>query len=143
MPDPVVCVDANIVVSLVTSEVQSRKALALWTEWMERDYKVVAPALLGYEVASALRRKVARGSLSREDAKRSLETALSLDLELVDPGQHLLQALDLAAELQRPSLHDAAYLALAKILQCEFWTADESLYSAIKPGFRLIRCIRD
>jgi predicted nucleic acid-binding protein len=61
MPNSPVCVDANIIVALVTSKAQSGRALALWSEWMRGDIRVTAPALLRYEVPSALRRKVVRG----------------------------------------------------------------------------------
>ncbi len=87
MPRSPVCVDASIVVALVTPEAQSEQALSLWAEWMEGEVKVIAPTLLRCEVASALRRKVVRALMSLEDARRALETALSLDIEYLDPPQ--------------------------------------------------------
>jgi hypothetical protein len=39
------CVDARIIISLVTSEAQSQKALNLWAKWMQEDIHVVAPSL--------------------------------------------------------------------------------------------------
>ena len=51
---------------------------------MQEDIHVVAPSLLSYEVTSALRRKVVRGIMSYEDARRSLEAVSSLDIEFFD-----------------------------------------------------------
>jgi len=135
MPRSPVCVDTSIVVALVTPEAQSEQALSLWAEWMEGEVKVVAPTLLRCEVASALRRKVVRALMSLEDARRALEAALSLDIEYLDPPQLPLCAFDLAARLNRPAAYDAHYLALAQMLEAEFWTADERLYNAVQDEF--------
>jgi predicted nucleic acid-binding protein len=84
MQRSLVCVDANIIISLVTAEAQSQKALNLWTKWMQEDIHVASPSLLRYEVTSALRRKVVCGIMSYEDARRSLEAVSSLDIEFFD-----------------------------------------------------------
>ena len=143
MPRLPVCVDANIVVALVTTETQSEKALALWAEWMRGGVQVVAPALLRYEVTSALRRKVVRGAMSLQDARRALEETLALDIELLDPSELSPRALDLAARFNRPAAYDAHYLALAEMMEGEFWTADERLYNAVRDDFPRIRWLGD
>jgi len=135
MPRSPVCIDANLVVGLVTTEAQSKRALALWAEWMRGNTRVIAPTLLRYEVTSALRRKALQGVLSAQDARRALEQALSLDIELLDPPTLSLRAFDLAARFNRPAAYDAHYLALTEILGAEFWTADERLYNAVREGF--------
>jgi len=38
----------------------------------------------------------------------------------------------LAAQFNRPAAYDSQYLAVAERLGCEFWTADERLYNAVK-----------
>ena len=58
MPKSPVCVDASVVVALVTAERFSRVALTLWQEWITQSLQPTAPLLLRYEVASALYRKV-------------------------------------------------------------------------------------
>ena len=136
-----VCVDAGIIISLVTSEVQSQKALDLWTKWMREDVQVVAPSLLNYEVTSALHRKVLRGILSYEDARRSLETVLSLDIEFFDHPELSLRAYDIASRYNLSTAYDAFYLASAEMLGCEFWTSDERLYNTIKGDFHNLRLI--
>jgi len=136
-----VCVDASIIISLVTSEAQSQKVLDLWAKWMQEDVKVVAPSLLNYEVTSALRRKVFRGIMSHEDARRSLETFSSLDIEFFDHSELALCAYDIAFRYNLPTAYDAFYLASAEILGCEFWTSDERLYNIIKEDFHNLHWI--
>ena len=141
MPNLPVCVDASLVVALVTPESQSERALALWTAWMSRDAEVVAPHLLRYEVASALWCKVVRGLMQAKDARRALEVALSLDIAFLDPPELPLRAFDLASRLNRPSTYDTCYLALTDIVGGKFWTADERLYNAVRNAFPAIRWV--
>jgi len=135
MSNSPVCVDASIVVALVTTEAQGEQALTLWSDWMQRDIQVAAPVLLQYEVTSALWRKAVRGTMSLPDARRALQEALCLDIQLLDSPELCLRAFDLAARFNRPSAYDTCYLAVAEMLDGEFWTADERLYNAIRSEF--------
>jgi predicted nucleic acid-binding protein len=135
MPRSPVCVDANVVVALVTAELFSRAAFGLWQEATRKDWQPVAPSLLRYEVTSALRRKIVQGAMASEDAYQALREALALDIDYLDPADLSLRALELAARFQRPSAYDAHYLALAGHLECPFWTADERLCNAIRTDF--------
>jgi predicted nucleic acid-binding protein len=139
MPNWPICVDASVVVALVAPESQSERALTLWTTWMSRETRVVAPGLLRYELASALWRKAVRGLMQMEDARRALEVALSLDITFLDPPELPLKAFDLASRLNRPTTYDMCYLALTEIVGGEFWTADERLYNAVREAFPAIR----
>ncbi|MFQ6100918.1 MAG: type II toxin-antitoxin system VapC family toxin [Anaerolineae bacterium] len=139
MPRSPVCVDANVVVALVTAERFSHAALALWQELTHRDLQPVAPLLLRYEVTSTLRRKIVRGAMSSEDAGQALREALALDIHYLDPPGLSEQAFELAARFQRPAAYDAHYLALAHHLNCSFWTADERLYNSIRADCPRIR----
>jgi len=143
MPRSPVCIDASIVVALVTPEGQSEKALALWGEWMRAGVEIIAPTLLRCEVASALWRKVVRNVMGLEDARRCLQEALSLDIEFLDPPELPLRAFDLAARFRRPAAYDAHYLALAELMKAEFWTADERLCNAVRKEFPHIRWLGD
>ena len=141
MQKSLVCVDASIIISLVTSEAQSQKVLDLWTKWMQEDIDVVAPSLLSYEVTSALRRKVVRGIMSYEDARRSLEAFSSLDIEFFNQSDLSLRAYDIAFRFNLPTAYDAFYLAVSEILECEFWTSDERLCNAIRESFHNLCCL--
>lgn len=143
MPRSPVCVDASLVVALVTPEVQSEKAIGLWGEWMRSGVKIIAPPLLRCEVASALWRKVVRSVMELEDARLCLQEALSLDIEFLDPPELPLRAFQLAARFRRPAAYNAHYLALAELMKAEFWTADERLCNAVRKEFPHIRWLGD
>jgi predicted nucleic acid-binding protein len=139
MPKSPVCVDASVVVALVTAERFSRVALTLWQEWITQSLQPTAPLLLRYEVASALYRKVSDGKMSREDARRALDKALACDIRYLDPSNINVSAFDLAARLKRPTTYDSHYLVLAEQLDCLYWTGDERFYTSAAVEFSRIR----
>ena len=60
-------------------------------------------------------------------------------VEFFEDDALLKSAYELADEFNRPRAYDAQYLLLAKRLSCEFWTADERMFNAVKDKFTDIR----
>jgi predicted nucleic acid-binding protein len=134
-----VCVDASIVVKIVSPEELRPLAVRLWQSWLDQDREIVTSHLFEYEVTSALLRKAIRGALSLDEARGALRAALGMKVALLDPPGLSEQALELAVRFSRPAAHDAHYLALAEYLRCPFWTADERLYNATRSDFPYIQ----
>lgn len=88
-----------------------------------------APHLLDLEVAQALRRAVAGGALEPERARQALDDLLLLDLERYPHHRLLPRIWELRDNL---TAYDAAYVALAELLDAPLLTADASL--AASPG---------
>jgi len=139
MQKSLVCVDASIVVKIVSPEELRPLAVRLWQSWLDQDREIVAPHLFDYEVTSALLRKATRGILSLDEARGALRAALGMKVALLAPPGLSEQALELAVRFNRPAAYDAHYLALAEHLRCPFWTADERLYNATRADFPYIR----
>ena len=57
-----------------------------------------------------------------------------------DPNLHA-RAMQIAGQLRQGAVYDAHYLALADILGCEYWTADERFYRAAAPVSQRVRWI--
>ena len=51
-----VCIDANLIVWSLIPQTQSSTVLALLRAWEDEQVRLLAPALLSFEVTSALRR---------------------------------------------------------------------------------------
>lgn len=85
-----------------------------------------APLLTQYEVASALTRRRVTGSLSQDDVAEALAIIDGLDVTF-DLTPDNARAIEIAAELERHSAYDAAYLALAERFGGEVWTLDGPL----------------
>ncbi len=132
MPNSPVCLDASFLLRLLLDDDQVSQADMLWEAWHREERRLVAPTLLYYEVANALRRYVVRGSLSSAEAQTLLDLALRLDIELVGDGGLHRRALRLADAFSLPAAYDAHYLALAERLGAEFWTADARLTQAVQ-----------
>ena len=67
-----------------------------------------------------------------------LTRLLLYPVEFFEDDALLKSAYELADEFNRPRAYDAQYLELAKRSSCEFWTADECLFNAVKDRSRSI-----
>jgi predicted nucleic acid-binding protein len=130
-----ICVDASLVIALLTPERFSPASLALWGTWIRNDIQVLAPMLLRYEVTSALYRKAFQKSMSSPDIEMALKQFLAMDIQSLDPDGLPERAIKLATQYTRPNTYDAFYLALAEQEQCVLWTGDERLYNAVRIGY--------
>ena len=136
-----VVVDASLAFKWLVSEENSDKARALSRSWADEGIQAAAPYLMPVEVTNALHRRVARGDLSVEDAIRLLGHLLASGIELRDVPDLHVRTLQLAGQLRQGAVYDAHYLALANVLGCEFWTADERFYSAAALVMQNVRWI--
>lgn len=83
-----------------------------------------------------------RKGLMREDqAERALPGLFSLQIQFHDSRELHRRALLLAGQLNQPTAYDSHYLALAEMLDCAFWTADERLVNGVKTVFGRVRWI--
>ena len=136
-----VCVDASLAIKLVVRESFSDRALALWQNWIENDVECIVPPFFPFEVASVIRNKYVRKQLTAEEAERAFNTFTKLNFTILMPGALVKEAWDMAKELGLPTLYDTAYLALAKLCNCEFWTADEVLMNSLQGKFSWVKWI--
>ena len=131
-----VCLDASFVVRmLVGPETLARKAESLWAAWKQQGKTLVAPVLLYFEISNALFQYVKADQLPFPLVRELLDTALSLGILLYADADLHQQALILAQELRLPAAYDAHYLALARRLGAECWTADRRLAQAVADRF--------
>ena len=133
-----VCLDASLVVAILLPERYSARAMELWELWINQDVRTVAPALLGYEVTSAIYRKALQGKITWQDSQAALQQFLAMDIEIIHLPELHSAAHALAQQFNRSNTYDAHYLALANHLTCPLWTADERLYNTVKEEFDLI-----
>lgn len=95
--------------------------------------KLLIPSLWFTEVTSILAKFVNFRQISSQESKDTLQLALSLDVEVVEPDRMQCQlALEWAFRLNKATAYDCFYLAIADSLDIPFWTADKRLYNALK-----------
>jgi predicted nucleic acid-binding protein len=143
MMNRAVSIDASAIVALLTTERFTAPVTDLWKSWIEDDSRILAPALLGYEVTSALYRKVICATLDPQDCQAALEQFVAMDIEYIHLPELHFKATTLAKKFNRPNTYDAYYLALAEHFSCQLWTADERLFNIVRGKYEWIKWIEE
>jgi len=138
-----VCADANLALKLVLHEHDSALARVLWEDWKARQATVIAPTLWGYEVTSVIRNRAHRGRLAPEMEVEALATVHQLPVQLMRPAGLHQRAWELARHFDLPAAYDAHYLALAEMVGCPFWTADERLFNVVRGSLDWVHRLGD
>ena len=136
-----VVVDASLAVKWLIEEDDSDKAHAILRSWDNQNKVRAAPYIMLFEVANVLHRRVVGGALSVGQSTFLMEQLLGAQLELHHPTGLHTRALELASLLGQGAVYDAHYLALAEILDCEYWTADQRFYRAATQAAQNVRWI--
>jgi predicted nucleic acid-binding protein len=123
----VVVVDASVIAPALTNEEELGDRLR---ERLERE-RLVAPALIDLEFASAWRGQVRAGRLSAGRAKAAFSDLAALPVERAPHGPLMGRIWELRDNL---SAYDASYVALAESLDTTLLTGDERLARA--PGIQ-------
>jgi predicted nucleic acid-binding protein len=137
-----IAVDASFLVKLILPEEGADEAASLWESWVSEGRTLVAPTLLPYEAASAIRKQVQRAALGTdvgEEALSHLQRLLTMVI-LIPPDELHEVAWGLAERYRRPNLYDAYYVALAASTGSELWTSDARLQRTM-PGEPNIRVL--
>jgi len=82
-----------------------------------------------------VRKVVYQERITHEQGRAMLAQLLLYPVEFHEDDALLEAAFDLANRFNRPRAYDAQYLALAEPLSCDFWTADERMFNALKDRF--------
>lgn len=137
----VVCVDASLMVRTLVPGSFTEQALALVATWRREQVMLVAPALLAFEVTATLRRYVHFQRIMPAQGEKAFEQFLQIDLRLSHRQRIFPLAWALAKQFHRPTAYDTVYLALAQLNHCDFWTADEKLYNAVRHALPWVKWI--
>jgi len=128
---PYLCVDASVAAKWVLPEEYSDQALALYRDCDQSNVVVAVPPHLPIEVINIIRRRVVRGLITHAEGQEILRTFTQFSVRLVIPPGLYEEAFNLADAFNLPAVYDAHYVALAKLLDCDLWTADERLLNTL------------
>lgn len=120
-----IVVDASAVVDLLSGDLERRRAVR---DELRAARRVHAPDLLTLEVVSALARATRRRAMTGPEAQAALDAYASLRIE-----RHRSHPLwrRIARLSARHSAYDAAYIALAEMLEAPLLTTDVRLAQAV------------
>jgi predicted nucleic acid-binding protein len=94
-----VCLDAGLVVKLVSQEPDSPHAEAAFRKWKTEGIELIAPAFAPAEVDSVLRQKVVRGELNEELGDAAFRLAAQLPIRYDLASDCRVRAWELAVNL--------------------------------------------
>lgn len=144
-PDATVCLDASLATKLVLIEERSDLALHLWDGWFRAGTRVIAPALIMWEVANSLRKTALGGRIPTPSVDPLYQTFTDLPIEMVPHSglpltawQQFVLGFDLCV-----SPYDATYLATAQAAECELWTADDRLVRTVGEQLPWVRSLSE
>lgn len=106
--------------------------------WETHGYQIAAPALFRYEIVAVTRKSVYRGIFTAEEALANREKLMVYPVRLFMDDDLLKREYELATKYNRPTAYDSQYLAVAEKLDCEFWTADERFFNAVKHDLKWV-----
>jgi predicted nucleic acid-binding protein len=106
---------------------------------------VLAPALLAYEVTNALYRRVRKGEIPFEDARRGLTEIIFkvVEFDFPEDPDFNIRAMELGQQCGLPAAYDSHYLALAEREGCELWTADLRMWNSVNGKLDWLRRLGD
>ena len=131
MIDQAIVIDASIAIKAILPNPLQNQCLTLVERFSQ--FQPVAPALWSYKTTSAITKAVHFGHLTAAEAKKALEQLDTLNVRQIIPDlSQNFAAFEWTRRLKRASVYDSYYLVLAEALECDFWTADNRLYNALK-----------
>jgi predicted nucleic acid-binding protein len=121
------CIDTSVMMKYLCPDEQTPEAIALITNALTGQTRLVAPCFAWAEVGSVLRKKVRVKLLTSAEADQLYTAYLSLPIDYIDTEILRLNAWQLAKQYGMPTLYDAVFLACATAESANFWTADDAM----------------
>lgn len=131
-----VIVDTSLALKWVVPEPDSAAAASLLANWIRASTEVGVPSWFSCEAANALFRLVREGVFGVADALPRHTGVMAYVTVQPDAPADGAAAITLADQLRQRATYDSHYLALARRLGCELWTADmEFARAAARIGY--------
>ena len=137
------CVDANVVVKAVTKENLSENAIALMSDALNMEIRLVAPHFFDAETNGAVRKKVYSGEITARLGDIAFEKLKRFPVHMLATQNLLDRSWEIAKQFRLRWLYDAFYVALAVERNCVLWTADIELYKAVKDQLDFVKSLED
>lgn len=124
---PRVVVDASVACKWFVPESRPEGALRLREALSEGQLLVLAPALMPYELANALRY---HPSMTRERLRLAIRSLFDLQVALIHPSSAALREAAEFAYAKKLTIYDACYAMLSEAHSCDLVTDDTRLLRA-------------
>jgi len=124
-----VVVDASVVVKWFLIEEFREQAIHLRNDYIEGKTELISPAIMPFEVLNAIRYSSKR--IKRDQLEGVGKSLLHYGIKLLSINEErLLETTEIAIE-EDITIYDAAYVAIAKMMQTNLYTADMQLINKL------------
>jgi predicted nucleic acid-binding protein len=137
------CVDANVLVKAVIREPFSEKAIALMSDALNMEIRLIAPHFFDAETNGAIRKKVYSGEITVKIGDTAFEKLKQFPVQSLSTSHLLDRSWEIAKQFGLRWLYDAFYVATAEERACTLWTADIELYNAVKDKLVFVKSLED
>lgn len=142
-----VAVDASVAVKWVVNEPYTDQALKLWADSVTVRRPVISAPHFHGEVTNAIYQRFRSADptkhLDTADAEAAVRQVLAYPVELAGPLDLYHESFVFATAHHLPSIYDALYVVMARILETDLWTADQRLLTALGTSTPWVRFIGD
>ena len=135
-----IVVDASVAVKWFNLEEYSDIADSMKEAHIRGNIRLVAPSLIVFEVANALRYNP---DLGLSDVKNAVEDMLDLQISLVNPYPTLMERAVELAYKYGVTVYDSCCVSLAKEIGSIFYTADERLIRKMEQEKEIVKHISE
>ena len=126
---PLFILDASVAVKWFVNEPERDKALGVREDYVHGRIKLLAPALILYEVGNALR---FHPNGTEEIGARVVKSLRKLQLTTDSLQDQTIETAMRISYVEGITFYDAVYLALAENDECKVITADQQLVEGLK-----------
>jgi len=124
-----IVLDASVIIKWFTKEEKRDSALEIREKYINKQIEIIIPDLILYEISNALR---FNPNFSEEDISEAIYSIFNMDMNIITPTQEIINEAIKISYSYKTSVYDAIYIALAKIVDSDFITADNKLYEKTK-----------
>ena len=132
-------IDSSVIIKWFCNEEDTSIALLLREKFISGEIELIAPDLVLYEVANALRY---HNTITESDVKDAVESIAKLGITIVVPTKEVVDAAISMAKQYDITVYDGCFVALALLLGYTLITADEKLYTKLKSS-SLVTLLRE
>jgi len=137
-----VVVDSGITVKWFIEEADSDTAQLIYNDYESGILSLLAPSLIHAEYGNVIWKKLVFQGVSKEETDFAIQNFQNISFILTPITLLFDDAYQIAVRHKR-SFYDSLYLALSIRENCEFVTADEKFYNAVRKVFPRIILLSD
>lgn len=136
---PYAILDSSVIIKWFSEEEDSDQARILRDKHVQGHLDIIAPDLMLYEIANALRYN---NAITEKDVQDAVDSILKFDLCIIAPTREVLHTAISIAKTHNTTVYDAHYLAIAQFLNIPLITADQKFFQKVKDT-ELVTLLKD